>query len=75
MYYVEEFKNSVFETNLDLQSLTAFCWAKKCATIEICVRLVEAGGIVSASGDANNSLISCCDDVGESSRTVLKSMT
>jgi len=27
--------------------------------------------VVNASGDANNNLISCCDDLSESSRTVL----
>ena len=67
MYYVEEFKRFMIESNSDLQSLVAFCSAKKCATIEMCVRLFEASGIVSTSGDANNNLISCCHDVSESS--------
>jgi len=73
--YNEEFKRSVIETNSDLQSLTAFCWAKKRVAIEICVRLVKTSGIVNASSDASNSLIDYCDDLSELSRTVLKSIT
>jgi len=55
----------VIETNSDLQSLTVFNWTKKRATVEICVRLIEANRIVNSSGDASNSLIDCCDDLCE----------
>ena len=65
----------MIETNSDLQSLIAFCWAKKRVAIEICVRLVKTSGIVNASSDASNSLIDYCDDLSELSRTVLKSIT
>ena len=41
MSYTEEFKRFVIGTNSDLISLIAFCWAKKHATVKICVRLVE----------------------------------
>ena len=43
----------MIETNSDLQSLAATCWAKKRATVEICERLVDANGIVSTFSDAN----------------------
>ena len=42
----------------------------KRVTVEIYVRLIEASGIVNISDDASSSLISCCDDLSESSRTV-----
>jgi len=72
---MKEFKRSVIETNSYLQSLTTFCWAKKRATVEIYVRLIEASGIVNASVDTSNNVIDCRDVRSESSRTVLKSIT
>ena len=65
----------MIETNSDLQFLVVFCWVKKCTTAEICVRLVETSGIITASDDASSNLIDCCDDRSESRRTVLKSIT
>jgi len=40
--------------------LLYFVVLKECAMVEICVRLIETSGIVSASGDATNSLIEYC---------------
>jgi len=58
-----------------LQYIVAFFWVKKRATVEICVRLIKASGIINISEAASNNLIDCCDDLSESSRTVLKSIT
>ena len=73
--YTEEFKRSVIVTNSDLQSLAAFYSGKKCATVEICVRLVETSEIIVASGDASNIFINYCGDRTESRGIVLKSIT
>ena len=42
MSYAHVYKCYVIETDSDLQSLTAYCWAKKRPTIDISMRLTEA---------------------------------
>ena len=51
MYFVEESKSSVIETDSDLQRLALFCWAKKRFTVEIFVRMTELSAFLNISSD------------------------
>ena len=56
--YTEQYKGHVIETNLELQYLAAYCWAKKRPTINICVRLTEVSRSISAAD--NEPIVAFC---------------
>ena len=58
-----EYKCHVIKTNSDLQSLAAYCWAKKRPTIDIYVRMTELSQNVSiADNEFCRNILSCIDD-------------
>jgi len=74
--YTDEYKCHVIETNSNLQSFAAYCWAKKRPTVDICVRLTEASRSVSGvDNEFSSSVISCVYDQSGESLTVLKGST
>jgi len=71
--YTNEYKCHVIETDSELQSFAAYCWAKKCPTIDICVRLTEVSRIVSgADNEFSSNILPYVDDQSGESLTVLK---
>ena len=66
--YTYEYKCHVIETDSELQSLAACCWAKKYPAVDIYVRLTEVSRSVNAANNEfSSSVLSCVDDqCGES---------